>query len=366
MNGINESSLVDTEKIVAAVKKKKFPSSPIAGGEKWDAIAVEKHVKYMMGDELYTRMISKNWKGIQTVCPLWKETYTIRDYRKIKYVRNAVALDDIITRNFNLETGNKFTTEHIFPLRMSDGCRERNHIIISSSRLANVHTWVMLYPRVNRLTPKYYRNAIRNDCTFSRKRNGIIWRGVDSGNIWTETITGRSNRFEISKLWDGYTPLSVSKNEPSWDIGISEFLQSRKTKPGEDFSKYAKGKLQVHSLIKQKYTLCLGGNDVSSQFLWALASNTVPIHPYPFFFETYWYDGGEGVSSLEPWVHFIPIRHDASDLAEKYEWCRNHYPECIQISSNGKNHAARYLSDGFSEAVRNRFVQIYSLSTTNM
>lgn len=365
MAEIDENSLINTEKVVAAVKKKKFQKSPIPGGENWDAVAVEKHVKYMMGDDIYARMKSGDWKGIQSMCPLWRDTFTIHDYGKINYARNAVALDDIVMRDAKLVTGTKFTTNNVFPLRMSDGCRERNNLLISSSRLANVHTWVMLYPRVNRLTPKYYRNAIRHDCPFNRKRKGVTWRGVDSGNIWTETIPGRSNRLEISKLWDGYKSTNGQK-EPTWDIGITDFVQSRKTNPGKDFSQYAKGKLSVHELIKQKYTLCIGGNDVSSQFLWALASNTVPIHPYPYFFETYWYDGGEGTTSLEPWVHFVPIRHDASDLAEKYEWCVHNYAKCIEIISNGKKHAARYLSDGFSEAVRDRFVQIYSLSKEYM
>ena len=124
----------------------------------------------------------------------------------------------------------------------------------------------------------------------------------------------------------------------------------------------AKGKTSVHTLIKHKYTLCLPGNDVSSQFLWALAGNTVPFHPYPFFYETYWYDGGEGTCGLEPWVHFIPIQHDASDLSEKYEWCLSHQDECKNIIQSGKKHAKRHLSDDFSSAIRNRFVQIYSLT----
>jgi len=334
--------------------------SPLPGGEDWTQADVESHVRYMMGPDLYERMLKEDWKNLPA--PLWRDTFHISDYKRIPNVRNAVALDDMVERDAKLDGGPTLTEDHIFPLRMSDGCRERGHLLLSSSRLIDGTTWVMLYPRVNRLTPAYYRNCIRNDRPFRRKACGLLWRGVDSGNIWREVLKGRSNRLEISKRWDGFKPETpLGADEPAWDIGITNFLQCTRTCPGHDFDKFAKGKVAVHELIQRKYTLCIEGNDVSSQFLWALAAQTVPIHPYPFFFETYWFDGGDGKAGLEPWVHFVPIKHDASDLAEKYDWCLNHPSECVSILNAGRKHAARYLSDPFSEAVRDRFVQVYSL-----
>ena len=320
---------------------------------------VEAAVRYMLSDRLYSRMICGDWKDLPA--PLWRDTFRISDYKKIGYVRNAVALDDLVERDVAQGDGAHFTQDHIFPLRMSDGCREKTNLLISSSRLQSHDNWVMLYPRVNRLTPKYYRNCIRDDVPFHTKKSGIYWRGVDSGNIIRESLPGRCNRLKVCQAWDGYKV--DGPGEDSWDLGITQFLQTRKNYPVDKLDPLAKGKTSVHHLIKYKYTLCLPGNDVSSQFLWALAGNTVPFHPYPFFYETYWYDGGEGRSALEPWVHFIPIKHDASDLAEKYEWCLSHQEECEAVIKAGKEHSKRHLSDEFSLAVRDRFVQIYSLTS---
>jgi hypothetical protein len=315
---------------------------------------IESAVRFMLSDRLYSRMICGDWKNLPA--PLWRDTFRISDYKRVGYVRNAVALDDLVERD--LAQGGKFTEDHIFPLRMSDGCREAKNLLISSSRLQTVENWVMLYPRVNRLTPRYYRNCIRKDVRFKDKKSGIYWRGVDSGNIVREVLPGRCNRLKICEAWDGYKV----EGGPTWDLGITQFLQTRKNFPVDRLDPLAKGKTSVHDLIKYKYTLCLPGNDVSSQLLWALAGNTVPFHPYPFFFETYWYDGGEGKSALEPWVHFIPIKHDGSDLGDRYEWCLSHQDECMAVVEAGKEHAKRHLSDQFSEGIRDRFVQIYSLT----
>ncbi|HID78131.1 MAG TPA: hypothetical protein EYP56_19325 [Planctomycetaceae bacterium] len=38
----------------------------------------------------------------------------------------------------------------------------------------------------------------------------------------------------------------------------------------------------------------------------------------------------------QPWLHYVPIRDDFSDLDEKVEWCDNHRDECRRIGEQAK------------------------------
>jgi hypothetical protein len=42
---------------------------------------------------------------------------------------------------------------------------------------------------------------------------------------------------------------------------------------------------------------------------------------------------------LIPWVHYIPIKADLSDLIQTIEWCRTHDDECFEIARNALNYA---------------------------
>ena len=42
---------------------------------------------------------------------------------------------------------------------------------------------------------------------------------------------------------------------------------------------------------------------------------------------------------FEPWVHFVPIANDFSDLADKLDWCRANDDECRSIAQRARKHA---------------------------
>ena len=46
---------------------------------------------------------------------------------------------------------------------------------------------------------------------------------------------------------------------------------------------------------------------------------------------------------MEPWVHFIPIALDFSDLEIKLDWAELNYEQACNISWNGYNVANNYL-----------------------
>lgn len=43
---------------------------------------------------------------------------------------------------------------------------------------------------------------------------------------------------------------------------------------------------------------------------------------------------------LQPWVHYVPIEADLSDLADKIDWCLANEQACEWIAGNGRTLAA--------------------------
>ena len=52
-----------------------------------------------------------------------------------------------------------------------------------------------------------------------------------------------------------------------------------------------------------------------------------------------WYFG-----LLKPWIHYIPIKEDLSDLSEKIKWCQDNNEKCKQIAENAKHFYNQYLT----------------------
>ncbi|MDX6807055.1 glycosyl transferase family 90 [Terrihabitans rhizophilus] len=56
---------------------------------------------------------------------------------------------------------------------------------------------------------------------------------------------------------------------------------------------------------------------------------------------------------IKPWEHFIPVRADLSDLAEKIEWVRSHDARSHEIARNGRAFARTLTYEaGLADAVR--------------
>ncbi len=47
---------------------------------------------------------------------------------------------------------------------------------------------------------------------------------------------------------------------------------------------------------------------------------------------------------LKPFVHYIPVKEDLSDLTEKLDWAEAHYDEAVQIAKNAQEYALSHLT----------------------
>jgi hypothetical protein len=65
------------------------------------------------------------------------------------------------------------------------------------------------------------------------------------------------------------------------------------------------------------------------------SESTVFRHPHPH--EMYWYD------LIQPWIHYIPVKSDLSDLVEKIIWAKQNDSECQKIAKNGREFAVTHF-----------------------
>jgi hypothetical protein len=85
-------------------------------------------------------------------------------------------------------------------------------------------------------------------------------------------------------------------------------------------------KMHVDEMLQYKGLLILEGNDVSSALKWAMYSQSVVLMPRPT--QTSW----AMEELLEPWVHYIPLEDDLTDMEEKVQWLIDNDEKAKQIS----------------------------------
>jgi hypothetical protein len=85
---------------------------------------------------------------------------------------------------------------------------------------------------------------------------------------------------------------------------------------------------------KHKYIIDLDGIVRTwNAFAWKMASGSTVLSadsPWDSFF----------TPLFQPWVHFVPLANDLSDVAEKLQWCRDNDEECRAIAERARIRAA--------------------------
>ncbi|GJQ14126.1 hypothetical protein GpartN1_g5917.t1 [Galdieria partita] len=205
-----------------------------------------------------------------------------------------------------------------------------------------------LWPRKTYHFPHCFRN---DTIRWEDKKDILFWRGSASGPILDkDEFPGKTNRRKIVQL-------ALSYNRSDIDVGFSSLggFQDR-------YAHLKKPPSPGKNLFQFKYVLNIEGHDLSSSFPHALYSWSCPFHPYPFSVESIFF------RDLKPWVHFVPLYLNGSDLIEKLEYCRANENHCKQIGENGRKLMEKFMNETvfhqMNRKVLQRMAQILDTNNT--
>lgn len=185
-----------------------------------------------------------------------------------------------------------------------------------------------------------YEQKKYNKIPFRSKIPKIVWRGAPTGYGFNNNIPYRSvSREKILQYQDRYDFL---------DIGLTKLLPNTDTV----FKKYIRDTKTMETMSEYKYLLIIEGNDVASGLKWSMASSSVVMMPIPQIASWFMED------HLEPFVHFIPVRDDFTDIAERFQWAETHADKCKEIIKNA-NEFVTFFSDDAYELKMNEAVMTW-------
>lgn len=188
-----------------------------------------------------------------------------------------------------------------------------------------------------------------HDIPYEQKKNVLVWRGSDTGYGFGNDIPYRPvSRQTLVETFCGYYG-------PELDIGLSSVSVNKKnTNTSMSFEQYVKPKMKMDDLLQHKFILSVEGNDVATNLKWILNSNSVAFCP-PFTINSWILE-----EHLQPWQHYIPVRHDFADLPEKVEWATHHPEQCKTISQQGRVYINQFMDLKKEKMILDTILEEYS------
>ena len=185
---------------------------------------------------------------------------------------------------------------------------------------------------------------------WSKKNSRIFWRGSSTGASITLQNYTELPRFKLT---------SYSNRYPWLDARFTQFVQGSP----EVYEAMALGGngLSRHVSIKNhfayKYLLDIDGNSCTfSRCRWILLSNSTLLKPASQNIQWYY-------KTLKPYIHYVPLREDLSDLQEVYQWLTTHDDEARRISLEGQRLAKSLFSktniEKYVVTLFNEYADIY-------
>lgn len=89
------------------------------------------------------------------------------------------------------------------------------------------------------------------------------------------------------------------------------------------------GRVPWKKFMQHKYVLSLAGNTYSSSFKHALRSGGCVVRQEERSYE--WFE-----HFLIPWIHYVPVKWDLSDLTEQVEWALANDNQARKIAESGR------------------------------
>ncbi|KAL7536079.1 hypothetical protein ACHAXR_008015 [Thalassiosira sp. AJA248-18] len=196
-------------------------------------------------------------------------------------------------------------------------------------------------------------------CKWKDKKSTLIWRGAMTGvesssvkNMLTTHVDGGPRVQVVKKYFNAKisdVDVAFQEDSPTVSWLSYELENEARLVRGSDTS--------MADQLKYKYILMLEGNDVATGLKWQLASNSVVFMAKPTTVSFLMED------LLVPFVHYVPLKDDYSNLIEMVHWARRNDKKCKWISEQATSYMQRlWMSKRAKEenaAIKRNLGEIY-------
>jgi hypothetical protein len=148
----------------------------------------------------------------------------------------------------------------------------------------------------------------------------VFWRGASTGyrdGSWTSLPRVRL--------------CAICHRHPLFDVALSNIVQFGDETEAQELLQtgYVQNRVAQIEIARYRTTIDIDGNSNAWDGLFTkmLAGNTILKVASKNRYKQWYYD------RLIPWVHFVPVASDMSDLIEKAEWVRNNEALAEEIAS---------------------------------
>lgn len=257
------------------------------------------------------------------------DLYTIPDVEFLYYEHDGFILDvNVSEQEIEKFPHKKFHPEAFpGPILTSAKHRQCSHAILFHDWYFYVDeshptNWPILSSIIERLSEQI---------PWENKIPVVFWRGLPNGpgpytcHNWKKSARGQISY--LSYLYPALINAGFCNNNSDFIFSARDVEGIEIHKPWADHAEH----------MKYKFQLNLDGHTCTYPGLqWRLLSNCTV-----FLQETdniMWYH-----TLLKPWVHYVPIKEDLSDIIEKTVWAKNHDDQCHLIALQGQELARKYL-----------------------
>lgn len=225
-------------------------------------------------------------------------------------------------------------------------------LVFASHKTSVANGWAILIPDCDAMQSynDLFSKIDHGNQTFpwTSKINKIFWRGVSTGMRYTQNG---------QEVFDRLLFLQAAKNKPYIDAGFTEYVYIKNPTPEFTQEYPLLNRVSPYESVAYKYLFSIDGNSCAySRVAWILYSNSV-LFKHDSDAVQWYYD------KLQPWVHYIPVSKDFSDLEERYLWAQTHQQEVQDIAANGRKLAQEIFTD---QALERAFVDALVSSRQNI
>jgi hypothetical protein len=170
--------------------------------------------------------------------------------------------------------------------------------------------------------------------SWEARSNQLCWRGGCSGYGDSQAIRVKFTE----KIYD---------HDPNTNVRLSNWWSDNKNIPDYLFS----DRIDHTEFFKYKIFFIVDGNVIASNHMYGFASGSVPfiISKAKCWFTDF----------IIPFVHYIPIKYDLSDLIEKIEWVNENDELAKKIAENAYEFSRTHFSPEYQKRyIKNQIQQL--------